>query len=159
MTDEHNMIDYKLEHLFSYTGTLANPPEFIGPLPEGIRVNFYSSGGEFKGAKIRGRIRAVGGDWVTVRKDGVALLNVRATFQTHDGALILVTYQGLIDFGADGHDRFLHRDLPARAQIRTTPCFLTSHPDYAWLNRLHCLGIGEYCGASNEAKYDVYAVC
>jgi len=34
------MIDYKLEHIFSYTGTLA-PPEMIGPAPEGIRVNFY----------------------------------------------------------------------------------------------------------------------
>ncbi len=121
-------------------------------------MNFYSSGGEFSGARIRGRIRAVGGDWVTVRKDGVALLNVRATFETHDGALILVTYHGMIDFGEDGHDKFLRRDLPLVAQIRTSPRFLTSHPDYAWLNRLHCLGIGEYCTAHNEAKYDVYAV-
>ncbi len=152
------MIDYQLEHIFSYTGTLANPPEFIGPMPEGIRVNFYSSGGEVKGARIRGKIRAVGGDWVTVRRDGVALLDVRATFQTHDGALILVTYTGTIDFGADGHDKFLRCDLPPVAQIRTSPRFLTSHPDYAWLNRLHCLGIGEYCSTNNEAKYDVYAV-
>jgi hypothetical protein len=154
----NDIIDYKLEHLFSCTGTLANPPEFIGPLPEGIRVNFYSSGGEFSGSRVRGRIRAVGGDWVTVRKDGVALLNVRATFETHDGALILVTYQGMIDFGEDGHDKFLRRDLPPVAKIRTSPRFLTSHPDYAWLNRLHCLGIGEYCTAHNETKYDVYAV-
>ena len=35
------MNDYKLEHIFSYTGLLVNPPEVIGPVPEGIRVNFY----------------------------------------------------------------------------------------------------------------------
>lgn len=152
------MIDHKLEHIFSYTGRLANPPELIGAMPEGIRVNFYSSGGEITGANIRGKIRAVGGDWVTVRKDGMALLDVRATFETHDGALILVTYQGTIDFGEDGHDKFLRRDLPSVAQIRTSPRFLTSHPGYLWLNRLHCVGLGEYRTASNEASYDVYAI-
>ena len=39
------MNDYKLEHIFSYVGRLADP-EIIGPVPEGIRVNFYSAGGE-----------------------------------------------------------------------------------------------------------------
>jgi hypothetical protein len=152
------MIDYNLEHIFSYTGTLASPPEVIGSMPEGIRVNFYSTGGEIKGPRIFGKIRALGGDWVTVRKDGVALLDVRATFETPDHALILVTYPGMVDVGEHGHDQFLRGDLPTVAQIRTSPRFLTSHPDYVWLNRLHCLGIGEYCAANNEAKYDVYAV-
>jgi hypothetical protein len=152
------MIDYKLEHIFSYTGALASPPEMIGPVPEGIRVNFYSSGGEITGPKVRGTIRPVGGDWVTMRRDGVAFLDVRATFETHDGALILVTYQGLADFGEDGHDKFLRGELPPVVQIRTSPRFVTSHPEYLWLNRLHCLGVGEYRAAANEASYDVYAV-
>jgi hypothetical protein len=76
------MIDYKLEHILSYTGELANPPEIIGPVPEGTRVNFYASGGEVTGPKVRGKVRPVGGDWMTVRKDGVAILDVRATFET-----------------------------------------------------------------------------
>lgn len=40
------MIYYKLEHILSYTGMLASPPEVIGPVPEGIRVNFYTIGGD-----------------------------------------------------------------------------------------------------------------
>jgi Protein of unknown function (DUF3237) len=152
------MIDYKLEHIFSYTGTLASPPEMIGPVPEGTRVNFYSTGGEITGPRLRGRIRPVGGDWVTVRKDGVAILDVRTTFETHDGALILVTYQGLVDFGEDGHDKFLRGDLPEAVQLRISPRLLTSHPEYLWLNRLHCFGVGEYRPADNQAMYDVYAV-
>lgn len=61
-------------------------------------MNFYAIGGELSGPNIRGRLVPVGGDWVTVRKDGMAYLDVRTTIQTHDAALILVTYQGLIDF-------------------------------------------------------------
>lgn len=152
------MNDYKLEHVCSYSATLASPPEIIGPAPEGIRVNFYSTGGEITGAHIRGKVRPVGGDWMTVRRDGVAYLDVRTTFETDDGALILVTYQGVSDLGEDGYDRFLRQDLPPVVGIRTSPRFVTSHPGYLWLNRLFCMGVGEYRAATNEVKYDVYAV-
>jgi hypothetical protein len=33
--------NYNLTHLFSYTATVRLPPEVIGPVPEGIRANFY----------------------------------------------------------------------------------------------------------------------
>jgi hypothetical protein len=150
------MIDYKLEHLLSYTGELAMPPELIGPVPEGIRINFYSVGGEVSGPMIRGKVRPVGGDWMTVRRDGVAILDVRTTFETHDAALILVTYTGVIDLGEDGYDKFLRGEMPAAARIKTSPRFATSHPQYLWLNRLHCVGIGEY--VANHATYDVYTI-
>jgi Protein of unknown function (DUF3237) len=152
------MIDYSLEHILSYTGTLASVPEIIGPVPEGVRVNFYTTGGEITGPRIRGKLRPVGGDWLTVRRDGVAILDVRATFETHDGALILTTYSGVIDFGEHGYDKFLRGELPTTAQIRTSPRFVTSHPEYLFLNRLHCIGVGEYNAEANDAKYDVYAV-
>ena len=100
------MIDYTLEHIFSYNATLA-PPEVIGPLPEGIRVNVYATGGEVRGPRLQGKIRPVGGDWLTVRQDGVGILDVRATIELHDGALIYITYTGVIDLGADGYQQFL----------------------------------------------------
>ena len=65
------MIDYKLENICSYTALLAAAREVIGPVPEGIKANFY----------------VTGSDWLTLRRDGVALLDVRATIETHDGAL------------------------------------------------------------------------
>ena len=152
------MNDYTLEYLCSSTGALAHPPEIIGPVPEGIRVNFYSTGGEISGPRIRGQVRPVGGDWVTVRQDGVAYLDVRTTFETHDGALILVTYQGVVDFGEEGYDQFLRGEIPPVVRLRTAPRFVTSHPAYQWLNRQFCVGVGEYRAASHEAKYDVYMV-
>ncbi|MGH9202363.1 MAG: DUF3237 domain-containing protein [Vicinamibacterales bacterium] len=152
------MLDYKLEHILSFTGIGANPPEVIGTLPEGTRVNFRNVGGEVRGDRIRGKLRAAGGDWVTVRKDGIAILDARVTFETDDGALILVTYPGLVDFGEDGHDKFLRADLPPAVPVRTSPRFFTGHPSYQWLTRLHCIGIGEYRPAASSVSYDVYAV-
>ena len=145
------MNDYDLEHICSYVGRLADAPEIIGPVPEGIRVNFFSAGGEVTGPRIRGKVRPVGGDWVTVRKDGVAYLDVRTTFETDDGALILVTYLGLADFGEDGYERFLRGEMPPVVKLRTSPRFVTSHSEYLWLNRLFFIGIGEYRAAENVA--------
>lgn len=157
------MNTYTMEHIFSYSGTLANPPEVIGSVPEGIRVNFYSTGGEFagpgfQGKGIRGTLRPAGGDWMTIRSDGMGLLDVRTTFETDDGALISIFYHGLADLGSDGQARFVKGDLPPVVKLRTSPRFLTSHPDYLWLNRLHCVGVGEYDAASSIARYDVYAI-
>jgi hypothetical protein len=153
------MIEYRLEHLFSYSATLANPPEVIGPVPEGIRVNFYVTGGEVSGPKVRGKLRPVGGDWLTIRADGVGILDVRATIETHDGALIYVVYAGVVDMGEDGYQKFLRGEpLPSGLAIRTAPRCHTAHPDYKWLNRLQCVGVGQAVLERSEVRYDVYAV-
>jgi hypothetical protein len=130
----------------------------IGAVPEGLRVNFYNAGGTVSGPRIRGKVRPVGGDWMTVRPDGVAVVDVRVTFETDDGALILVTYGGMIDLGPSGYEGFARGEIPAVARIRTAPRFATAHPDYAWLNRLHCIAVGEYRASTRTASYDVYAV-
>lgn len=93
-------------------------------------MNFYSAGGVIYRCQGARKLRPAGGDWVTVRKDGVAYLDVRTTFETHDGALILVTYQGTVDFGEDGYDKFLRGEMPPVVKIRTSPRFVTSQPEY-----------------------------
>jgi len=47
------MFEYRLEHVFSYVVTLAAPPEVIGPVPGGIRANFYVQRGEISGPRLR----------------------------------------------------------------------------------------------------------
>jgi hypothetical protein len=78
------MFEYKLEHILSFVGKGSEAPEVIGPLAEGLRVNFQNVGGEVIGPRIRGSVRPSGGDWVTVRKDGVAVLDARITMETDD---------------------------------------------------------------------------
>lgn len=154
------MIDYKLEHVFSFAGQGAagTAPEVLGALPEGLRVNFYLAGGEFSGPAIQGKLRPVGGDWMTVRRDGVAIVDVRATLETDDGALIFMSYPGIIDLGEEGFAKFQRGELRPVVQIRIAPRLSTAHPNYLWMNRLQYLGIGEYRPALREARYDIYAL-
>ncbi len=151
------MLDYRLEHILSYSATLK-APEVIGPLPEGIRANFYVTKGDVQGPKVKGQVLPVGGDWLTIRTDGVGILDVRATFQTHDGALIYTAYSGVTDIGEDGYQKFLRQELPPFLSLRIVPRYHTAHPEYLWLNRIQCLGIGQIDRARMEVSYDVYAV-
>lgn len=152
------MFDYRMEHLFSYRASLQAPAEAIGPVPEGLRLNFYVTGGHLTGGRVGGKLRAEGGDWFLLRRDGVGELDVRAVIETTDGALLDVSYRGLADFGADGYDRFSRGELPRTLPLRTTPCVRTAHPDYQWLQRLLCVGVGEVDFEKFEVAYDVYAV-
>lgn len=95
---------------------------------------------------------------MTIRTDGVGILDVRATFQTHDGALIYTDYSGVVDVGEDGYQKFLRQDLPPFLSLRIVPRYHTAHPEYMWLNRIQCPGIGEVDMARLEVRYDVYAV-
>jgi hypothetical protein len=132
-------------------------PEVIGPVPQGIRVNFYVTGGECTG-RITGKVRAAGGDWLTIRPDGVGELDVRATFETDDGALIDVAYRGIADLGSEGYADFLQGRLPNSLPLRTRPVIQSAHPGYQWVQRLFCLGIGVVDFGALEVSYDVYAV-
>ena len=149
--------DYRLEYIFSYTARVRLPPEVIGPTPDGIRVNFYLTGGEVDGPKLKGSFAPVGADWLLIRRDGVAILDVRATIETQDGALIYLPYSGVCDLGPEGYDRFLNGTLPERATLRGVPRFHTSHPSYQWLNRVQCLNVGEVNLTAGVVQYDVYA--
>lgn len=147
-----------LEHICHMRGGLRNPPEIIGETPEGLRVNFYVTGGEITGNRLNGKVLPVGGDWLTIRRDGVGILDVRATLEMDDGALIYLAYTGILEIGEDGYQRFLEGELPKAPTIRGAPRFLTSHPDYLWLNRLQCVNIGEANLEDYVVNYDLFAL-
>jgi hypothetical protein len=151
------MFDYSTEHLFSYVVRLA-APELIGPVPEGLRANFYVTGGEVSGPRLQGRVRAVGADWFLLRRDGVGQLDVRTTIETHDGALIDVSYPGFGDLGPDAYERFLRGETPPRIALRTAPRMRCAHPGYQWLHRAFCVGIGEVDLERLVVSYDIYAL-
>ncbi len=108
------MFEYRLEHILSFTARLGGR-EIIGPVPEGLRVNAQVTGGEVTGPKVAGKLRALSGDWVTVRRDGIAILDVRTTIETNDGAPIYVTYSGTSDRGEDGSRPSPTRSTPGDA--------------------------------------------
>jgi hypothetical protein len=146
-----------LEFVCSYSATLA-PPEVIGPVAEGIRVNFYITGGRLEGPGRTGRLRPVGADWLTIRPDGIGVLDVRGTIEMDDGALIDAAYRGIADFGEDGMARFVRGELPPTLALRTTPILRSAHPAYRWMQRTVFVGIGTANFADLTVAYDLYAV-
>jgi hypothetical protein len=103
--------------------------EQLGTTPDGTLSIFPIVGGSFEGDRLRGKVLAGGGDWVTAKADGSFELDARATLETDDGALIYMTFTGVRD--------------DAQKYFRTLPRFETASPKYAFLNRLLAVGIGE----------------
>lgn len=152
-----SMLPFQTEYLFSYRAGIA-PPEVIGPAPADIRFNFPLTGGEVWGPKLTGKVRGGGADFATLRTDGVVLVDVRGVLEAHDSALIDISYQGMLDLGAEGHANFLKGVMPPELKVRAAPRFRTAHPAYQWLNRLQCVSVGEADLAKGEIRYDVYAL-
>ncbi len=101
----------------------------------------------------------VGGEHQTiVRTDGVGVLSVSVTVRTSDGALIAVDYSGTVDYGQDWAAKLSRGSWPAVLPVRSHITLLTSHPEYRWLNRLDCLGVGEVRPPERLYTYDMYAV-
>ena len=103
--------------------------EEVGPTRHGTLSIFPVIGGSFEGDRLRGKVLPGGGDWVTARADGMLELDLRATLETDDGALIHMTFTGVRD--------------DANHYFHTVPLFETAAPKYAFLNRLLAIGTGE----------------
>ncbi len=146
------------EFLGAFNVQLVKPAESFGPTPEGLNVTFYIASGEIHGPRIRAKIRGEGGDWMLVRRDGVGVANVRITYECDDGALLLSRYYGIFDLGPDGYERALRNDYNALPPLVLAPQFITSHPNWLWLNRLQCLAVGRVTMAELRVRFDLYAV-
>lgn len=150
--------DWGTDFLGAFTVQLAKPPESFGPAPDGLHITFYIASGEIHGPKINARIRGEGGDWMLVRRDGVGVADVRITYETDDGALLLSRYYGIFDLGPDGYERALRNDYDPLPPLVLAPQFVTSHPDWLWLNRLQCIAVGRVTMADLLVRFDLYAI-
>jgi len=150
---------YEMEYVMSYVAKL-DKPQVIGPVAEGLRLNFNVAEGTVDGPKIKGKFIPLGADWLTVRTDGIAVLDVRATIQTDDDALIYLYYKGIIDLGPNGYTDFMEGASfpPEGIDIRTNPWFQTAHPNYKWLTRGFFVEVGKVFLDKGEVSYDIYQV-
>lgn len=143
----------KLEYLCTFRAELGDTAR-LGATPVGERLIADISGGTFEGPRMRGTLKHSGADWAVVGPDGVARLDVRATFETDDGALIYVQYHGLLEMNeavgaalAKGGDTQI-----GDAYFFSQPRFETSDERYAWLNKIVTVGEGRFAGGAVEYK-------
>ena len=132
---------------FEYLGTLraeTGTRTLVENGPQGTRTIVQLVGGRFEGPRLKASVQTPAGDWITNRADGTYRLDVRLTLKTDDGALILVTYNGIGQTTNTG------------ASLRMAPLFETGDSRYVWLTRLQAVGVGERVGTA--VKYDIYAL-
>jgi hypothetical protein len=148
----------RAEHLVHVTANLVREPELIGETPEGFVVNWPPAGGVLEGPAFHARVIPGGQHQTVVRPDGIGELTVTVTVETVDGCLISLGYSGTVDYGVDGLLRMRRGEWPSVLPVRTQIRMLTADPRYRWLNRLHCLGVGEVRPSENLYLYDIYAI-
>jgi hypothetical protein len=148
----------RLEHLVHVRVPLAREPELIGETPAGFVINWAPLSGTLDGPAFQATVVPGGEHQTIIRTDGIGVLSVSVTIQTHDRALIALRYSGTVDYGEDWAARLRLGKWPAALPVRSHIRMLTSDPKYRWLNRLSCLGVGEVRPAEYLYTYDMYVV-
>lgn len=157
------MYELKTEFLFNANYIVAPVSEtiFIGDGGWGERVIGQVAGGSVEGPKIKGIAKPFGADWLLIRHDGVWVVDVRLVIETDDGALIHVTYPGIVDISVEEGNQMLSGvPLEKKFGIHTTPRFETGHENYLWMNKIMSVATGEVMtvGDHSELNYSVYAI-
>ena len=143
---------------FLWAGTVAIRKEVIGAMPDGLRINWHVTEGRFVGPRFEGVVLPGGANWLRIRKDGVAIVNVTECLQTPTGTRIDCLYNGILDLGADGYGRAMRGDFGILPPFVLAPIYATADKELAWLNRAQCIGVGRVNMKTLRADYDVYVV-
>jgi len=120
-----------------------NPPIVVPGGPQGTRVIVRVTGGTVTGPRINGTVEDLGADWLTMRADGTAQLDVRIVINTDDGAAVHVAYKGIMSPDANGNPRII-----------TAPLFETGAENYTWLNGIQAIAVGT--PGAGTVDYDLY---
>ena len=122
----------------------------LGVTPAGRRLMVTIQHAVWEGDRLKAHLKegTTAGDWMIIGADGAALIDIRLTLETDDGALVYVEYQGRRDFSQvyQGND----------APVYIAPRFETSDERYLWLNKIQAVGKGTVEGESRI--YEVYEV-
>jgi len=122
--------------LCTATITLADPL-VLPNTPSGTRIIVEVIDAVYEGERLSGKHKGVAAaDWMTVGPEGTGTLDVRGTLETHDGALVYVTYRGRLDLSVP----------PGAAPTYAAPLYETGDERYAWLNRIQAVAKGTLDG-------------
>src|SRR5262249_47601006 len=144
------------EYLMSVSAFVRKPEVFV-ETPEGLRVTWDLVNGTFEGPRLRGVVREAVAR-MTIRRDGIAVMDVQAILETHDGAFIYDTYSGIFDLGEGGYENFLAGRWPKAPPARAAPKYVTVDARYTWMNRIQAVLAGQVFMDTLNFVYDAYIV-
>jgi hypothetical protein len=148
------------EYLMTYQVLLDAPTPIDSSL---MVINVKPTDGWAKGPKISGTFQAPGADWLRVMPSGALRLDVRAVLKTDDGALIYMTYNGIIQHSPESAEKMSRGEVLTANDIPyfvTAPTFQTSSPNYAWLNSVQAVSkmVEIKLGEGGYVRYDTFIV-
>jgi hypothetical protein len=118
-------------------------PLVLEGTPMGNRMIFEVAEAEFFGDRLSGKLKGqAAADWLLVGPNNVGTLDIRATIETHDGALIYSAYKGRTDLSRPG------------SPIYVAPLYDTGDNRYLWLSKIQCVGKGFV--EDNILNYELY---
>lgn len=124
----------RMDLLTSFQGKVTELINF-GNTPLGRRFDAYFEGG-LTGGALSGMMRGV--DYILIRPDGIAEINVRASITTQDQVNISVLISGY------------HQD----GEIKDTYVkMVTGNENYRWLSTAIIIGKGKSSGGNLEIDY------
>lgn len=128
------------------TATIRLSDPFVMPdCPSGTRIIVEVSDAVMEGERLNGKQKGVAAaDWMTLSAAMIGTLDVRALFETNDGALVFTTYRGRVDMSKG----------PGTAPIYTAPLYETGDERYAWLNAVQAVAKGTLDG--QNLTYEIY---
>lgn len=143
--------------LASGTFWFARSWERIGPAPDALVAHHVLSSGILAGPLVPMLVVQSGGEWLTLRGDGVANVEGRHTLRIAAQEFVFARVSGLYDLGDDGFENGLLDDgLQGTARAELAVRFHTASPGYSWLNRLQCLLLGERNFSNSSLTADIY---
>ena len=127
----------ELVPLFTCTVSLATPLQVSSSLMIG-----EVTGAVLVGERVNGRMKGnAAADWLRLSPEGYGTLDVKITYETHDGALIHATYSGRLQFDT--------------MSVYAAPLFHTGDERYAWINRIQGVAKGTFT-APDTLVYEMY---
>lgn len=146
-----------------YLMTLHTPAAG-SPLEIDSSLMIFRAGAEgwARGPKIAGAIIHPTADWLRVMPGGNLRIDVRMTLRTDDGALIYISYNGVVSITRENFERMAKGAVLTSADMYfiVAPTFETAHQKYAWLNHVQAIGkvAAVKGGEGGFVTYDVFAV-
>lgn len=113
--------------------------------PYGTRAIVEITSASYAGDRLQATLKgAAAADWLVVSPQGIGLMDIRLTVETHDGALLYAAYHGRVDIskGLEG------------AVVYSTPLFETGDERYAWINSVQMVAKGVI--TSGVLRYEIY---
>ncbi len=129
-----------------------------GAGPLGTRMIVSVAGGSARGDRINGTFQGAAADWVMIGPDGYGRIDVRAQIVTDDGAVLYLSYTGLVEMSdtvvgalmSDGTTEF------GDHYFRATPRLETGDERYSWVNTT--LFVAEGRVTETGVEYRVFRV-